>query len=1351
MCIVKTASHKQQSMNQAKPIKFQHMVSLPDVTSNGQGGFSNRFNMDMEELKTAGNKFKSKQMRWTATRKVDGVSSMVVAFVMPMNDATTQALRDCPKITWQWDYEARRMEAGTRQDMARAEWIDILSADPDARARFYQNATRAFLLPRTIWSQRYVPNDQYYYINVSVYAPNGKCLQMPHYMRAPVEDYCIQYYRNLIKREAGQPWIREVVNGKPKVLAFRTEIIMGKAEPVDASTFIDKLRKLNCAKGNDMISSWKSIIYHTAVSTFPEKRKKLAEEQITKQLNADELDADELMKKIKQQSEELLSGTDAGKYFFLLNYFYEAQWNPSTVIEEDPKKTMNLHQHQLGLVVLDDYTSCIRTQWLKTITCTPSAPRANGVPLPSVDAFVIVPEGRDIPNFYERIIWLHQSQQTGNAFTDPDLWSPMRRPNRLMHTVDIVMQADWKDSPDLRISQQSEELQQKLNLHVSLENGEGFMLVIETRDQGLSCTNVFKFKQFMWIPVFPIAFTTAFGYFNEQRDSGIVRNQYTEPSEEENLFLDLIARVNGNHFYTVNNVKVWPRKQNNRNLPEGVWLKRPKAKDAYEPITLTMLPWGVYKNVNGLALTATLGTRDLVSLYASQDRAPPVSKFLLWVQYVRSCRARLMCTPCTSEDDMTPRMRRQLDQQTDIKTYHEMNKNEQMKTMLLQLVGIQLFAEMWRQRVVSLQFHIEQAEQAAEQAAKRKLEAELKRMFVFSGSLVKQLVFNRNRFKDAQNEIANIEKGRLDPHPIPISISRLTLRLYQIQKLLARLKAGDTKEWYGKYKGVPGLDGFDIDNLQNWKLHTTKSKSQYKYDMPKQIQKFRTFMHKYEGHLENESAILKRKLAYDLKQAKFEHVFTPQKALDKIMAIVKESESSYNSYHPYETTSMLAQQFVMKFVADGKFNHYNKPTDREQYKNRVKTFLTRNEPFKKLCEQCAELESIETAMCGMLEAAYQFRDSEISITDLDQIQNKFHINSLPMSMLVNQDIALPPDDVSEYARSSLKEYWDDFEGYFEYNAIPYYQYSKICTETVTRMWLNDTTAAQCLTLVFWQYQNKIRQADIGDEDDEGDGGDAHKNDIQPEISTIQDRFASEQDEHPFLDSTEKLNDSTGVHEDTFAMNAKFLQMIVEKIAFDNGYQWPLAQPHEQEEDEAPTALFVADSGQDDSNEKTFGLNDINLNGDNFDGEIEMHGDVSIEKLLEPGDQDRSARAAVLMVVDARHTVEPGADKDASLSLDELLAWRLKQQVDHDDTSDVTSVAPDEENETDYEEILIGIGYHRIQFNNIGDRKKQWLEILEFLHSKSQQHATHLRTVVEKHLYQHQILAEAWVAMGKQPA
>ena len=112
-------------------------------------------------------------------------------------------------------------------------------------------------------------------------------------------------------------------------------------------------------------------------------------------------------------------------------------------------------------------------------------------------------------------------------------------------------------------------------------------------------------------------------------------------------------------------------------------------------------------------------------------------------------------------------------------------------------------------------------------------------------------------------------------------LSRLALRYYQTEKLYDRFKDAETtndnarnKEWYDNYKGTPGLDGFDIDDLKNWKLHTT-TRSAYKYDMPKQIQAFRSFLHKFEGHLENESEVLKMKLAYDLKKAKFEDVFTP--------------------------------------------------------------------------------------------------------------------------------------------------------------------------------------------------------------------------------------------------------------------------------------------------------------------------------------------------------------------------------------------------------------------------------------------------------------------------------------------
>ena len=116
-----------------------------------------------------------------------------------------------------------------------------------------------------------------------------------------------------------------------------------------------------------------------------------------------------------------------------------------------------------------------------------------------------------------------------------------------------------------------------------------------------------------------------------------------------------------------------------------------------------------------------------------------------------------------------------------------------------------------------------------------------------------------------------------------------------------------------------------------------------------------------------------------------------------------------------------------------------------------------------------------------------------------------------MSMLVNEEGSLWPDDVLTYNRSSLEAYWDDFEGYFEYNSEPYYNVSKICTETLTRIWQNDFTAAKCLTEV---YQNQIRQADIGDD---GDDGDEHKNDIQDEILEMERNFENNQDEqHPFL-------------------------------------------------------------------------------------------------------------------------------------------------------------------------------------------------------------------------------------------
>ena len=61
-------------------------------------------------------------------------------------------------------------------------------------------------------------------------------------------------------------------------------------------------------------------------------------------------------------------------------------------------------------------------------------------------------------------------------------------------------------------------------------------------------------------------------------------------------------------------------------------------------------------------------------------------------------------------------------------------------------------------------------------------------------------------------------------------------------------------------------------------------------------------------------------------------------------------------------------------------------------------------------------------------------------------------------------------------------------------------------------------------------------------------------------------FEEDPDEphHPFLAYTEKLDDSTQLSKETFALKAEFSSIIIEKIAFDNGYEWPGGVPHDDE-------------------------------------------------------------------------------------------------------------------------------------------------------------------------------------------
>lgn len=1349
----------------AKPVKFLHMVNLPDLTDNGQGGFSNRFNMDAAELEAAGVDFRNRKMRWTATRKVDGVSSMVVAFVMPVNDKTQEALKDCARIEWWWDYQANSEKAGITRETSENAWIRHYGGNDKERAKFLEVATRAFLLPRTVWSNRYVSNNERYYINVSIYAPNGKCLLLPHYMRAPMEDYCIQYYKSLVRKNPSAAWITEVENGKPKVLAFRTEIILGKAEPSDAATFVGKLRKMPSSKGDKKITSWQSIIHHTAMIHFPEHRNKAVQAKLQKKMSENALGGDsdedlikELHEEVVDESRNELSQTTYGKYFFLLHWFYEAQWSANTVIERDYHHASNLHQHQLGIVVLDDYTSCVRKQWLLTITGTPSNRRANCVPLPAADAFVTSqPEADETPPFFDRIQWLHKSQETsdGGAGAGINMWSPMRRPTRLMHTVDIVMQAQWANAETQTIKKDVEDLQKKLNLHVSLENGEGFMLVIETEQNSMHRTNVFKFKQFLWLPSFPMAFTTAFGYFDTKSESGVQRNPHTEPDDKHNLFLELIRSVNVHHFYTVKNMQAWPKKKGAA-IPDnsGAWLRRSRAGDAYEPLSLTLMPWGVFKNVNGLALTATLGTRDLVSMYASRNEAPPASQFLLWVQYIRSCRVRLMCTPCIGEEDMTPRMKRQYETQPEIKNHHALSDADKMKNMLLQLVGIQLFVESWRARVSVLGIQINLPQTG--QADKNKYGQELKNLFLYSGSLVKQLAFNTVRcLTEVPNELKELNRNN---DMVPKPVTRLAVRRYQINRM--NEKASDLKEngtkstWYKDYKGKHGLDEYNVNQLHAWQVRARPQKGSCKFDMANQIKNFRNFLKMHEKQLRKENIRFQQKLAYDLHQARFNHVFDTQEALNKMKAVIGQEDTKYGLYSPMKTTSLLAQPFALDFIKS-LWHSFKRggDFDADHYKNQVSLFFEKESVFRQFCDKnVGSIETIQSSIIDMLIAANDFMTGNLKITDLAGIESRFHITSLPMSLLVSKTDSFLDSDIRNYSRDlSTDNYWDDFEAYFAKESDEYYGVSDTCTKTIKKIWEWDKLALMCLALTYEEKANSlINNEDNEDGDDDNDDND--DSNLLDDITLIKTQFESaKDDDHAFLLYTDQDPARNTSHE--FSLQEEFKKMIVEKIAFDCGYKWSTAQDqddasHGNEGQANMAQAGTTNFGESDDSDISYGLNGIRPS-DNFEEEIELPDTDFIGKLLDPSAIDLSPMDAVKAVLGARQPVDAGDAADASLSLDEFQAWQDEQRANHeqDTSSDIASVRGDAQ--VDFQaDFMLGFVSRS---SNIGARKQQWLQILDFLHSKSQQSATPLAKVVEENLHQHKVLAEAWVALGKQPA
>ena len=115
-------------------IKFANIVEFPaeDAT-----GFSNRYNTNTDELKTIFGKIPpNKHILMTVTKKIDGVSSVVVAFVIKDSKIVSPDLRRQiteNSISWEWEDTT----------------IDYAEKD----RKWHINALEQYLLPHTRWSQ----------------------------------------------------------------------------------------------------------------------------------------------------------------------------------------------------------------------------------------------------------------------------------------------------------------------------------------------------------------------------------------------------------------------------------------------------------------------------------------------------------------------------------------------------------------------------------------------------------------------------------------------------------------------------------------------------------------------------------------------------------------------------------------------------------------------------------------------------------------------------------------------------------------------------------------------------------------------------------------------------------------------------------------------------------------------------------------------------------------------------------------------------------------------------------------------------------------------------------------------
>ena len=669
-------------MDQPSRIKFEDIVQF-----NGSTGFSNRSNCYVSDLRSflksipAGEKHD-----FVLTKKIDGVAVMIVAFI---GEHITAKAGESVHIIEEWPWDRNNSDF-----------------TEDNNAEFYRKALRAYLLPHTVWSKRN-KGGQPYYLNIALYSPTCKSLQIPHYLRKGIEDYVIAYYQSIPDKDRPS-------DNKIKSIILRGELFVGKAGPTAATTFLQHHRKLNTGKdsGNypwtwsQILSLQRDMEASETVAADNNRRKKNNPKHHAETGNSVKESAVEKWYNLTGQTEKGKDEAHYAPFFGLRNFLVDAQWNSNLVIEGKDESQLEMHPQQLGLSVLDDYTGRMTESFkdteIKQRNLNAIAEEIVWVSSDAIQAKYV--------SFRTRYIFL-RGAELANFMNDSILQST------LVHTVPVLKYGSdvcfscQNSVPEITFDKYCDFIATELKKYNYIENGEGFMLIQDKYKPYTkhNVTRCWKIKNFHLTPVFDEKYMTTWGFFDDIVDEGgdegetRIRNKHVEPSKNNDEFLQFMYAVNLKHFLTVSAPVKFTREQSKAWL--NPWNANSRGRKTsltpYEPYIFTMAPWGVFKNLNSIIPSSDINTNDKLSISdiitSSQGANGHAENFLLWVQYVHTCRIRLMAPPILDGRNASidarsnqSRFKKAFFDNEHTSTRNHMNKEkkEKRQAMLLQLFGI---------------------------------------------------------------------------------------------------------------------------------------------------------------------------------------------------------------------------------------------------------------------------------------------------------------------------------------------------------------------------------------------------------------------------------------------------------------------------------------------------------------------------------------------------------------------------------------------------------------------------------------------------------------------------------------